>query len=303
MMKIPRCEPLRAGVAAAAIAAAMLLPAGARSQASDRDIELLRLMSTPIGALSPISLPMPASRNNSYWIGRFQTGQRRSPGGTNLAAAAAGLDFQYRGGSILGVTGGYQQRECRFEGAGCGGHALFGARAQINLVTGGSTMAGLLRDNSTTSAFGTEVGFGYAPNVTEGVNACTVDIGIPLFRRETAAAPAFRYVRYAGNGVGHELRVRRTTVKEELFHRFRNRPAAGGQSLTRHIPRHAESLSRRRRLTVGAQHFLRPVALRRSHEACGPGRCRGDSDHDSDQRLTNRPIRRKMDAPTGTANK
>lgn len=176
---------------ALALAGIVLVPSAAQSQASDRDIELLRLMSTPIGALPPISLPMPASRNNSYWIGRFQTGQRRSPGGTNLAAAAVGLDFQYRGGSILGITGGYQQRECRFEGPGCGGHALFGAKAQINLLTGGSTMAGLLKDNSTTSTFGTEIGFGYAPNVIKGVNACTLDIGIPYSVAKRRQRPRF----------------------------------------------------------------------------------------------------------------
>ena len=158
---------------------AMLLPVCARSQVTERDIEIARLIGTPIGALSPISLPMPASRNSNYWIGRFQTGQRRTPGGTNIAAAAAGLDLQYRGGSIFGVTAGYQERDCRLISGSCGGHALFGARAQINVVTGGSAIAGLLHDNSTTSTFGTEVGFGYAPKVTKGVSACTIDIGIP----------------------------------------------------------------------------------------------------------------------------
>ena len=144
---------------------------GGSQEVSDRDIELLRLMGTPIGALSPISLPMPASRNHNYYIGRFQTGQRRSSAGTNLAAAEVGVDLQYRGGSIYGLTAGYQERECRFAGADCGGHALFGARAQVNLITGGSMMAGLFRDNSTTSTFGTEIGFGFAPNVTDGVSA------------------------------------------------------------------------------------------------------------------------------------
>lgn len=178
----------------------------AQSQASDRDIELLRLMGTPIGALSPISLPMPASRNHNYYIGRFQTGQRRSTGGTNLAAAAVGVDLQYRGGSIYGLTAGYQERECRFAGAGCGGHALFGARAQVNLITGGSMMAGLFRDNSTTSTFGTEIGFGYAPNVTEGVSACTIDVGLPFSVAKRRQRP--RFVTYVTPGMVWDMSCR-----------------------------------------------------------------------------------------------
>ncbi|MEO8576956.1 MAG: hypothetical protein ABI556_09660 [Gemmatimonadales bacterium] len=182
------------------------VPGVAGSQATDREIEILRLMGTPIGALSPISLPMAASRNHNYFIGRFQTGQRRSPGGTNLAAAAVGLDLQYRGGSIYGLTAGYQERECRFAGASCGGHALFGARAQINLVTGGSTMAGLLRDNSTTSTFGTEIGLGYAPNVTDGMNACTIDFGLPFSVAKRRQRP--RFVTYITPGVAWDMSCR-----------------------------------------------------------------------------------------------
>ena len=178
---------------------ASITPVLARSQATERDIEILRLMGTPIGALSPISLPMPASRNHNYFIGRFQTGQRRSSGGTNLAAAAVGVDLQYRGGSIYGLTAGYQERECRFAGASCGGHALFGARAQVNLVTGGSTMARLLRDNSTTSTFGTEIGFGYAPDVTKGMNACTIDFGLPFSVAKRRQRP--RLVTYVTPGM------------------------------------------------------------------------------------------------------
>lgn len=158
----------------------ILAPVCAHSQVTDRDLELLRLFATPIGALPPIALPMPASRNNNYWIGRLQSGYRKGPGGSSMPAAAAGLDFQYRGGSILGVTGGYQKRDCGIAESECGGHALFGARAQINLVTGGAAMASLLRDNSTTSTLGTEVGFGYAPNYESGLDACTFDFGLPF---------------------------------------------------------------------------------------------------------------------------
>lgn len=183
-----------------------LAPSVGESQATDREIEILRLQGTPIGALSPISLPMPASRNHSYFIGRFQTGQRRSSGGTNLGAAAVGVDLQYRGGSIYGLTAGYQERDCRFTSGQCGGHALFGARAQINLITGGSTMAGLLHDNSTTSTFGTEIGFGYAPNVTQGMNACTIDIGIPYSIAKRRQRP--RFVTYVTPGMVWDMSCR-----------------------------------------------------------------------------------------------
>ena len=57
---------------------------------------------------------------------------------------------------------------------------MFGARAQVNLMTGGAAMAGLLHDNSTTSTVGTEFGLGYAPSVQPGLNACTIDFGIPF---------------------------------------------------------------------------------------------------------------------------
>jgi hypothetical protein len=35
-------------------------------------------------------------------------------------------------------------------------------------------------DRNATSTLGTELGVGYAPNVTPGVNACTLDVGLPL---------------------------------------------------------------------------------------------------------------------------
>ena len=185
---------------------AVLGPRVAGSQATEREIQLLRLTGTPIGALSPISLPMPASRNHNYYITRFQTGLRRSSGGSNLAAAAVGVDLQYRGGSIFGLTGGYQERECRFAGASCGGHALFGARAQVNLITGGARMAALFRDNSTTSTFGTEVGLGYAPKVTEEINACTVDVGFPFSVAKRRQRP--RFVMYVTPGMVWDMSCR-----------------------------------------------------------------------------------------------
>lgn len=146
-----------------------------------QSLPVMPVEATPIGALPPIALPMPASRDNSYWGLRLQSGQRRERGQEDLLAVAAGIDYQVSGGSIFGVTGGYQWRQnCQATTSDCGGHSLFGARARFNLVTGGPTIAGMLGDKAATSTLGTEFGFGYAPNVTPGANACTFDVGVPL---------------------------------------------------------------------------------------------------------------------------
>ena len=144
-------------------------------------LPLLASEATPIGALPPIALPMPASRDDNYWGVRLQVGQRRERGPEDLLAVAGGVDYQVRGGSIFGVTGGYQWRQnCDAAVTDCGGHSLFGARARFNFMTGGPTIAGLIGDDAATTTLGTEIGLGYAPNVAPGVNACTVDLGVPL---------------------------------------------------------------------------------------------------------------------------
>jgi hypothetical protein len=161
-------------------AGALAAPHAACAQAT-QSLPVLTVEATPIGALPPIALPMPASRDHNYWGLRLQIGQRRERGPEDLLAVAAGIDYQVRGGSIFGVTGGYQSRQnCQAATSDCGGHSLFGARARFNIMTGGSAIAGLLRDDAATSTLGTEVGFGYAPNVTAGVNACAFDVGVPL---------------------------------------------------------------------------------------------------------------------------
>lgn len=143
---------------------------------------ILSAEATPIGALPPIALPMPASRDDSYWGVRLQVGQRRERGLEDLLAVAAGIDYQFRGGSIFGLTGGYQwQQNCQSTTGDCR-HALYGARARFNLITGGPTIAGLLGDNGATSTLGTELGFGYAPAVMTGQNACTINVGNTAFR-------------------------------------------------------------------------------------------------------------------------
>lgn len=183
---------------AAAVACALLAPTKSSAQLSDDDLKILRLFSTPIGALPAISLPMPASRNHSNLIGRLQTGYRKGPSGTSLPATAVGLDLQYQGGSVLGLTAGAQKRDCRIVES-CGYHPLFGARAQINVITGGSRLAGILHDNSTTSTFGAEIGAGYSPHVTNNTSACSVDVGLPFSVAMRRSRP--RFVGYVTPGV------------------------------------------------------------------------------------------------------
>ena len=154
--------------------------ANAQTDITHAQQEILLLEATPVGALPPIALPMPASRNHSYWAFRLQAGDRESPGESGLPAFAGGIDFQYRGGSVIGITGGYQKRDCGLIGGGCGGHTLFGVRSRINLMTGGQTLGSLFHDYSSTTTLGGEVGFGYAPNVVSGMAACSLDFGVPI---------------------------------------------------------------------------------------------------------------------------
>jgi len=165
---------------AVAVVGALIVPSRSYAQATHDELEVARLEGTPIGALPPIALPMPASRNHNYWGFRLQAGARDGRRGSDLAAVAAGIDFQFRGGSVYGLTAGYQRRDCRLAGPDCGGHTLFGARGRINLMTGGPTIGALFHDYSATSTLGTELGFGYAPDVIQGMDACTLDMGIPM---------------------------------------------------------------------------------------------------------------------------
>lgn len=162
------------------ISGVLVGPEQAQAQTAQA-LPLLASEATPIGALPPIALPMPASRDDNYWGVRLQVGQRRERGPEDLFAVAGGVDYQVRGGSIFGVTGGYQWRQnCDAAVTDCGGHSLFGARARFNFMTGGPTIAGLIGDDAATTTLGTEIGLGYAPNVAPGVNACTFDFGVPL---------------------------------------------------------------------------------------------------------------------------
>lgn len=183
-------------------AGALSGPSIARAQ-TVQSLPVLTAEATPIGALPPLALPMPASRDHNYWGFRLQTGQRRERGPEDLLTVAVGIDYQVAGGSIFGLTGGHQWRQnCQPSINDCAGHNLYGARARFNLVTGGSTIAGLIGDKAATSTLGTEFGFGYAPHVTAGVNACTFDAGVPL---SIAMLERIRLVAFVTPGVVWDL--------------------------------------------------------------------------------------------------
>lgn len=171
--------PCRRSLRLLACGALLGSPFIARGQ-TPTTLPVLAAEATPIGALPPVALPMPASRDHNYWGTRLQVGQRRERGLEDLLAVAAGVDYQIRGGSIFGVTAGYQWRQnCQSTNGDCS-HTLYGARARFNLITGGPTIAGVLGDDAATSTLGTELGFGFAPDVNDAQNACTLDVGLPL---------------------------------------------------------------------------------------------------------------------------
>ena len=192
----------RRGIGLLAFAGALSGPSLVRAQ-TGQSLPVLTAEATPIGALPPLALPMPASRDHNYWGLRLQTGQRRERGPEDLLTVAVGVDYQVAGGSIFGITGGHQWRQnCHPSIADCSGHNLYGARARFNLMTGGSTIAGIVGDKAATSTLGTEFGFGYAPKVTTGVNACTFDAGMPL---SIAMLERIRLITFVTPGVVWDL--------------------------------------------------------------------------------------------------
>lgn len=162
-----------------ALGAILAMAATAPAHAQVEDESIRPIEATPMGALPPLALPMPASRNHNYFAFRAQSGLRQGRDGPDLLSIAGGADLQWRGGSLFGFTAGYQTPDCD-AATSCEGHAFFGARARFNVITGGPTIAGIFQDYSATSTLGAEIGFGYAPGVAPGVDACTVDVGLPL---------------------------------------------------------------------------------------------------------------------------
>ncbi|HUF13893.1 MAG TPA: hypothetical protein VMN78_12385 [Longimicrobiales bacterium] len=180
-----------------ALACGLSSPREARAQ-SDDEARIIRLGATPIGALPPIAMPMPASRNHNYWGARLQAGYRRDRAGANLTAIAGGIDFQWLGGSVFGVTGGYQMGDCVDAAAACTDHALFGARGRFNVMTGGPTLTALIGDYSANTTLGAELGLGWAPDVLPEMDACAVDFGVPI---SIAMLQRIRVVTYVAPGV------------------------------------------------------------------------------------------------------
>ena len=185
-----------------AAALGVLTPCVALAQTAG-DLHLRRLLSVPVGALPPVAILMPASRNHNYWVGRVQAGTVLDRGTPGLTAAAASVDLQWRGGSHFGVTAGYQGGNCDDDVGDCPGHALFGARARVNIITGGPTVASLIGDYSATTTVGVDLGLGYAPSALAGRNACAVDLGMPislsLFQR-------VRVVSFLAPGIAWDVR-------------------------------------------------------------------------------------------------
>lgn len=183
--------PLVAGLATATAAHAQ----------SAGELHMRRLLATPIGALPPVAILMPASRNHNYLVGRLQGGRLTGTAGER-DAIGAGLDIQWRGGSAFGLTAGYQRNSCAVP-ADCPSHMMYGGRANVNLITGGPTFAALIGDASATTTLGTQFGFGYAPNAYSGRNACAFDVGLPV---SISMFQVVRVVVFGSPGVAWDVR-------------------------------------------------------------------------------------------------
>lgn len=179
---------------------------GALSAQGTGDLHLRRLLAVPFGALPPMGMLMPASRNHNYWVGRVQVGTQRDNLAGDFSAVAGGVDLQWRGGSTIGLTGGYQFADCDEGVPGCGGHSLFGARARVNFITGGPTLAALVGDNSATTTLGLELGYGYAANAVLGRNACAMDLGMPI---SVALFQRVRLLGFFNPGIAWDVRCPR----------------------------------------------------------------------------------------------
>lgn len=159
--------------------ALMLVALPALAQVEPGELHVRRLLATPIGGLPPVAMPMPASRDRNYWGFRLQAAAHHRNNRPDERVVAGGLDLQWQGGSVVGITAGYDDRTCA-DTLDCPGHLLFGARARAGLMSGGPTLAALIGDHTATTTFGAELGLGYAPNVRDLGDACTIDIGAPI---------------------------------------------------------------------------------------------------------------------------
>ena len=207
----------------------LLLLARTVDAQSGGDGHLRRLMAVPLGALPPMGMLMLASRDHNYWVARVQGGTQLESAVGDHTAFGAGVDLQWRGGSVFGLTGGYRTAHCD-PAADCASHAMFGGRAKFNILTGGPTFAGMIGDNSATTTLGAEVGLGYASNATNGRNACAYDVGLPLsfsFFQRVRVASFFtpgvawdaRCVRGGSAGIGASAFLGAGVTLQQLWHR------------------------------------------------------------------------------------
>jgi hypothetical protein len=190
---------------------AILIATPASGQYSPGELHLLRLLSTPIGGLPPVALPMPASRDRNYWGFRVQSGYHHRNNTPDVKAVAGGLDLQWRGGSVIGITGGWQFQDCEVGDVNCGNHLLFGARARVGLMSGGPTLAALIGDYSATTTLGAELGLGYAPGAKGLGDACSVDFGVPF---SISALQNIRVVSFISPGVAWDVGCLRRSPSE-----------------------------------------------------------------------------------------
>lgn len=159
--------------------ALLLIAAPVLAQTDPAEVHLRRLLATPIGGLPPVAMPMPASRDRNYWGFRLQAAAHHRNNRPDERVVAGGLDLQLQGGSVLGITAGYDDPTCNAS-LQCPGHLLFGARMRAGLMSGGPTLAAIIGDHTATTTFGAELGGGYAPHVNGIGDACTIDIGTPV---------------------------------------------------------------------------------------------------------------------------
>jgi hypothetical protein len=162
-----------------AVLAVILLAGTAAAQTDPGEVHLRRLLATPIGGLPPVAMPMPASRDRNYWGFRLQSALHHRANRPDARVVAGGLDLQWQGGSVAGITLGYDDPTCASD-VSCPGHLLFGARVRGGFMSGGPTVAALIGDHTATTTLGVELGAGYAPRVGEIGDACALDVGAPV---------------------------------------------------------------------------------------------------------------------------
>lgn len=160
---------------AALLGLAFAVPAAA--QEADAVLPFDALAMTPFGALPPGGPPMPASRNHHYLHYRVLAA-RRYASGAELNALAVGVDLQWLGGSVAGVTVGRQW--CPEEVTDCDSHVIAGLRGRLSLYTTGPTIGRAIHDYSASLMVATEIGIGYAADVLDGRDACSFDFGLPV---------------------------------------------------------------------------------------------------------------------------